>query len=307
MTDSSTHPVATIETKHTDVVHDTQFDYYGQWLATASSDGTVKVFSAKDQSHVATLTGHEGPVWIIAWAHPRFGSVLASASYDRRVIVWKECNEGASGRQWRPVHLISAHTGSVNSVAWAPQEYGALLASASSDGFVAVTSCVAGSWRETVKLAINGDVAHSLGATSVSFAPFHPSVSDVILASGGCDGKIRLWRGSTDSAFSSIATLAHHSDWVRDVAFSPDGSSPFVTLASCGQDNKVVVARKLREVFAEESGWEVSVTPFTESVWRLSWSPCGTMLLVTTGESDVFTLTEGKLFTDSWTRAPLKV
>ena len=28
---------------------------------------------------------HEGPVWQVAWAHPKFGSILASCSYDRKV------------------------------------------------------------------------------------------------------------------------------------------------------------------------------------------------------------------------------
>ena len=33
---------------------------------------------------------HEGPVWQIAWAHPKFGSILASCSYDGTVIIWQE-------------------------------------------------------------------------------------------------------------------------------------------------------------------------------------------------------------------------
>jgi len=28
---------------------------------------------------------HEGPVWQVAWAHPKYGSILASCSYDRKV------------------------------------------------------------------------------------------------------------------------------------------------------------------------------------------------------------------------------
>lgn len=295
-----------IETQHQDIIHDTQFDYYGQWVASASSDGTVKIFSAKDKSVLATLIGHEGPVWMVAWAHPRFGSVIASASFDKRVIVWKE----GTDKQWRPVHIISCHTGSVNSVAWAPQEYGALLASAASDGSVAVCRCVDGAWGEATSLVSDRQpgVAHALGSTSVSFAPYHPSWADkVLLASGGCDGKVRLWSNSEpNSKLQLNATLSFHSDWVRDVAVNPDGSSPFVIIASCGQDKTVVIARRLRaEIFAAEGSWEKSTTVFPEPVWRLSWSPCGTMLLVTTGDSEVYVLKEGKVFTDSWIRQPL--
>jgi protein transport protein SEC13 len=35
---------------------------------------------------------HDGPVWQVAWAHPKFGNILASCSYDNKVIIWKEQN-----------------------------------------------------------------------------------------------------------------------------------------------------------------------------------------------------------------------
>ena len=49
--------------------------------------------------HLADLRGHEGPVWQVAWAHPKFGQLLASCSFDHRVIVWKEQQDN----QWQQV------------------------------------------------------------------------------------------------------------------------------------------------------------------------------------------------------------
>lgn len=75
------------------MIHDAQLDYYGKRLATCSSDRTIKVFDVVDgqQSGVPqTLTGHQGPVWQVAWAHPSFGPILASCSYDGKVIIWKD-------------------------------------------------------------------------------------------------------------------------------------------------------------------------------------------------------------------------
>merc|ERR1712213_99864 len=71
---------STVDTGHEDMVHDAQMDYYGTRLATCSSDKLVKIFEVKDgtQTHVADLRGHEGPVWQVAWAHPRFGSIPGS-------------------------------------------------------------------------------------------------------------------------------------------------------------------------------------------------------------------------------------
>lgn len=117
---------------------------------------------------------HEGPVWQVAWAHPMYGNILASCSYDRKVIIWKEI----SG-QWKNVHEHANHDSSgnlfhilvifscfvaeggsdrfflrisVNSVNWAPQEFGLILVCGSSDGAVSVlTSSGDGSW-ETQKI-----------------------------------------------------------------------------------------------------------------------------------------------------------
>lgn len=90
------------------MVHDAQLDYYGKRLATCSSDRSVKVFdlSADQKTLIADLRGHEGPVWQLSWAHPRYGALLASASFDHRVIIWKE---GADG-QWVQVRTGGSWT-----------------------------------------------------------------------------------------------------------------------------------------------------------------------------------------------------
>lgn len=95
--------VATFESGHMDMVHDCQVDYYGRRLATCSSDRTIKIFelSGEQATPVADLRGHEGPVWQVSWAHPKFGQMLASCSFDHRVIIWKEVSEG----QWTQVRL----------------------------------------------------------------------------------------------------------------------------------------------------------------------------------------------------------
>ena len=64
---------STVDTGHEDMIHDAQMDFYGTRLATCSSDRSVKLFDVRDgsQSLAAELRGHEGPVWQVAWAHPR--------------------------------------------------------------------------------------------------------------------------------------------------------------------------------------------------------------------------------------------
>jgi protein transport protein SEC13 len=63
---------------------------------------------------------HEGAVWCVSWvslaprstpettakahpqAHPKYGNILASASYDGKVFIWREQNN-----QWYPILLNS--------------------------------------------------------------------------------------------------------------------------------------------------------------------------------------------------------
>ena len=88
--------------------HDVQLDYYGKQLASAGSDRRSKIFDIVDgnqRQQTAELTGHEGPVWQVAWAHPEFGKILASCSYDRQVFVWKE----HAPQHWGLVHKFLGH------------------------------------------------------------------------------------------------------------------------------------------------------------------------------------------------------
>lgn len=124
--------------------HDAQLDYYGKRLATCSSDRTIKIFDVVDgeaQKHTGgqTLTGyamfslnmnsvrviyevalsynvsrHSGPVWQVAWAHPKFGHILASCSYDGRVLIWREqtSQQASAPASWARVKEHTLHTAS---------------------------------------------------------------------------------------------------------------------------------------------------------------------------------------------------
>lgn len=109
----ATTPLVTIETQHNSNIHDAQLDYYGNKLATASSDRTIKIFEVVGENHhnqIESLSGHGGAVWQVAWAHPKYGVLLASCSYDRSVIIHRESPPGT----WSPVHKHDLHTASVN-------------------------------------------------------------------------------------------------------------------------------------------------------------------------------------------------
>lgn len=101
------------------------------------------------------IVRHTAPVWQLAWAHPSFGSILASCSYDGRVFIWKETGGKGGGGElqdgWERIKEHTLHTASgecqrnlelsiVNSISWAPYELGPIIACASSDGKISVLS-----------------------------------------------------------------------------------------------------------------------------------------------------------------------
>lgn len=280
-----------IETGHQDMVHDVAMDYYGKRLATASSDTTVKILavSGSSQQLVATLTGHTGPVWQVAWAHPKFGSILASCGYDGRVVLWKE---GNTSSEWIQAHVFTDHKSSVNSIAWAPHELGLCLACGSSDGNISIFSARSDGGWDTTKI----EQAHPVGVTSVSWAPSTSPGSLVSsaevnpnekIASSGADSTIKIWKhhGNGVWKMDCFPALSMHTDLVRDVSWAPNLGLPKSTIASASQDGTVIIWTASTK---EGEKWDGKIiNDFKTPVWRVSWSLTGNILAVADGNNNV--------------------
>jgi protein transport protein SEC13 len=278
------------DSQHEDMIHDAQLDYFGKRLATCSSDRTIKIFSVVGNTHklLATLKGHDGPVWQVSWGHPKFGSILASCSFDHKVFIWKE----TSANVWTKIKEYK-HESSVNAIAWAPYELGLQLASASSDSTIAIIS-----YRESNNTWETSVIkeAHNIGCNSVSWAPATPiggltSGSDKPIqlvrriVSGGGDNKVKIWRCTEDGVWQQEPEyiLDGHTDWVRDVSWAPNIGLPYDTIASCSQDRNVIIWTK-----EQNSEWKKTSLPkFNAVVWRVSWSITGNILAVSCADNKV--------------------
>ena len=51
---------------------------------------------------------HSGSVWRVTWAHPEFGQVLASCSFDRTAAVWEEIVGESNDKQRGLSHWVRA-------------------------------------------------------------------------------------------------------------------------------------------------------------------------------------------------------
>lgn len=266
------------------MIHDAVLDYYGRRLATCSSDKTIKIFEVEgdQQKLVETLKGHEGAVWCVAWAHPKYGNILASCSYDGRVLIWREQNSA-----WTQIQSISLHTASVNLVAWAPHEAGCLLACASSDGKVSVLEFKDNSWQHQLF------EAHGSGVNAVSWAPavqpgqmMSAGGNNVGTArrfvTGGSDCQVKIWEWSAETGtYGNTTILPGHTDWVRDVSWSPTVlSKSYIASASQDKTVRIWTSSDLRE-------WKSTVLNVEAVAWRVSWSLSGNVLAISTGDNRV--------------------
>jgi len=280
--------VTHVRTEHSDMIHCIAPDYYGNRLATGSSDRLVKIFENVGDTwkHITDLKGHEGPVWEVCWAHPKFGVILASCGYDRQVILWKESSPG----NYDKLYVYTGHELSVNGISFAPHEFGLTLCCASSDSCCSVITFAEGTW-DTQKFQ-----THQIGVNSVSWAPALPPGSLLQstaitqapvkrFASGGCDNLVKIWRFSTaENQWKCEDTLKGHKDWVRDVAWCPSVGLASSTLASCSQDGVVIIWTQ----DDPSKPWEANELPkFTDVVWRVSWSVTGNILAVSGGDGKV--------------------
>ncbi|EDR23091.1 protein transport protein SEC13, putative [Entamoeba dispar SAW760] len=89
---------------------DISFDYYGIKIACSVLDNMILIYDTTSSDSVRSLLtlkwlflhnlvntdcfSHTGPVWQVRWSHPRYGPVVASYSYYKTVLVWRESTLG---------------------------------------------------------------------------------------------------------------------------------------------------------------------------------------------------------------------
>ena len=108
------HPVGTTILTyhgHTNFVNAVAWSPDGNYIASASSDRTVRVWNAFTGKTLLTYGGHSDEVTAVAWSPD--GTRIASGSRDGTVQVW----DPGTGR---PLLTYGGHTSDVTTVAWSP-------------------------------------------------------------------------------------------------------------------------------------------------------------------------------------------
>ncbi|MCB9788934.1 MAG: hypothetical protein H6744_19835 [Deltaproteobacteria bacterium] len=173
------------------------------WVATASRDGSCRVWSGETGALRTVLTGHDAPLEGVAWHPQRY-----------RLLTW---SADGSARAWSPVTSLTYaqltdHEGAVRRAAWSPD--GTRIATASEDGWLRI-------WEPDVRLTpvYSGD--HEPIA-DVSWAPGREQ--GPVLTSGDY-GVVTLWDPRSGEQVAALAAASGGRAWA---AWSPDAARVLV-------------------------------------------------------------------------------
>ncbi|MGW1881576.1 nSTAND1 domain-containing NTPase [Streptomyces sp. NPDC001970] len=227
---------------HTDTVRHTAWSPDGRLLATASRDGTARIFDARSGRSLLVLPSDGAMVESVAWSPD--SSHLATAGRDRVIRIW-DATTGA------PVRLLTGAADIGRQVAWSPD--GRHVAASSKDRVVRV-------WEADSGRLVHEMRGHRDDVWGVAWSP-----DSTRLASASHDQTAMVWDLAT---CAPITTLTGHGDFVEGIAWAPDGRS----IATGSGDHTA------RIWDAQTGDLRLLLRGHTDYVWNLAWSPDGRML-----------------------------
>jgi WD40 repeat protein/serine/threonine protein kinase len=233
---------------HQGAILDAEFSPDGNWIATASEDGTARIWNVTTSEPASPPLRHKRPIHRVVFSPD--GRKVATASEDFTACVWDV-------RTGEPLFAPLLHEHEVPWVAFSPD--GAELVTASFDRTARIWDSNTGTLLATLH--------HEGQIHRVAFSP-----DGKIIGTASDDGRARLWDAKTGQ---SLATPLRHRKEVNDIAFSADSKR----VLTASDDGTV-------GVWDVETGRpKLSLFRHSGPVERASFSPDGFKILTSSSPS----------------------
>ena len=240
------------------------FSPEGERVATASWDGSVRVWDATSGQELLQLDGHNGNVNGVAF-HPD-GIRLASVSADTTIKVWDTS----------PSHELFTLTAGQGPTMSALSPDGSLLAAgALIDGPMGLRIWDAASAEPLRRMEPPPELLDEDGAAvvrDIMHLAFSPDGQ--YLAASISYGDVYLWDVATGAY---LRTFSGHRAWLWGLAFSPDGSR----LATASHDMTA-------KVWDVQTGQQLlTLSGHNNWIWSIDYSPDGRRLVTASRDNSV--------------------
>lgn len=230
---------------HTGIVKEIDFDAAGKRVATASEDGTARIWDANTGEAILIVEGHADDVLDVVFSPD--GKTIATASRDNRALLW----DTVSGARQQE---LSGHKGAVCECAFSAD--GSRVYTASEDKTVCVWDVAGGKLLSTL-------AGHAGAVGHVS-----TDSRNGLVFSGSWDGAARVWDARDFQLLATLHGVGEILSWPMVVSFNDGRIEHFdtadVDVATSGSDAAAPSA--LFAAFREEDHARAAAMPLPSRV-----------------------------------------
>ena len=224
---------------HKDNIVHLAFSHDGATLASASRDGTARLYDPKTGQALRVLKGHTQPLRKLAFSHD--DKYLATTDVDRSVRIW-------SVADGETVAVLKDFPKDVITVAWHPKEH--LLATSSRTAIQI--------WKTDGTRIKNArlDPADVIQVVSMAFSP---DGNELLYGGVSYSGRVGMFNLKDDKI---RVAFTKHTNTVLDARFSPDAKLAITT----GGDNHETYVWKPADGTVVQK-----LQGASQSVWSVGW------------------------------------
>lgn len=247
----------------------------------------VFAINSEGQSKIITeLSGHEGPILLASWAHPQFGSLIATAGIDGKIIFHRQ-----TSKDWEKIY-VSEFKQTITTLSFNPKPSHNVLQCAVgfADGNIQLISYNQENW------VTNQIKAHSYGVTTLAWINRNNNTSRII--TGGNDSSLKIWNVSIKSGIEEAQQLEKiHDNAIKQIEVMPfEENSLSISFVSLDIDDLVCIWTSAQgESFVGE-GAKFNSEQKPSNINHITWSNDGLYLSISTADSTFLY----KKFEDEW-------